>query len=170
MSKRSASALPDAIYGSSCRKIFNTPPEMAAGSALGAGVFPSVEPVLYEVGGFVMAKRWKRRPAGSNWGEFGDDDELGRLNYLTPDAVLEGVREVRTGIRFGLSLPLELPGGAVLNERRLPPDYKGTMAPGFVYIHFPLGKPGPDNSDALSVDQTSTSTQFSTPWDSPAHN
>src|SRR3546814_13657647 len=51
-----------------------------------------LEPVLYEVGGFVMAKRWKRRPAGSNWGEFGDDDELGRLNYLTPDAVLEGVR------------------------------------------------------------------------------
>src|SRR3546814_8962864 len=87
MSKRSASALPDAIYGSSCRKIFNTPPEMAAGSALGAGVFPSGEPVLYEVGGFVMAKRWKRRPAGSNWGEFGDDDELGRLTYLELDAV-----------------------------------------------------------------------------------
>src|SRR3546814_8162849 len=123
-----------------------------------------LEPVLYEVGGFVMAKRWKRRPAGSNWGEFGDDDELGRLNYLTPDAVLEGVREVRTGIRFGLSLPLELPGGAVLNERRLPPDYKGTMAPGFVYINFTLAKLGLDNSDDISDERICISTQYSTPW------
>ena len=29
--------------------------------------------------------RWRQRPVGSNWGDFGDDDELGRLNYLTPD-------------------------------------------------------------------------------------
>ncbi len=29
--------------------------------------------------------RWKNRPEGSNWGEFGPDDQLGRLNYLTPE-------------------------------------------------------------------------------------
>ncbi len=29
-----------------------------------------------------MAKRWKRRPEGSNWGEFGEDDQKGRLNLL----------------------------------------------------------------------------------------
>ena len=28
-----------------------------------------------------MTKRWKNRPAGSNWGEFGDDDQHGRMNY-----------------------------------------------------------------------------------------
>jgi hypothetical protein len=33
-----------------------------------------------------MSSRWKRRPIGSNWGQFGPDDELGRLNYLTPEA------------------------------------------------------------------------------------
>ncbi len=27
-----------------------------------------------------MARRWKRRPGGSNWGDFGDHDQLGRLN------------------------------------------------------------------------------------------
>ena len=32
-----------------------------------------------------MAKRWQQRPAGSNWGEFGDDDQHGRLNLLTPE-------------------------------------------------------------------------------------
>ena len=34
--------------------------------------------------------RWKRRPAGSNWGDWGPDDQLGRLNLLTPDKVLKG--------------------------------------------------------------------------------
>ena len=42
-----------------------------------------------------MTKRWKQRPAGSTWGDWGDDDELGRINLLTPEKVLEGVREVR---------------------------------------------------------------------------
>ena len=32
--------------------------------------------------------RWTRRPEGSNWGEFGPDDQIGRLNYITPAKVL----------------------------------------------------------------------------------
>jgi len=27
-------------------------------------------------------QRWKHRPEGSNWGDFGPDDQLGRLNPL----------------------------------------------------------------------------------------
>ena len=42
-----------------------------------------------------MTKRWTQRPDGSTWGDWGDDDELGRINLLTPEKVLEGVREVR---------------------------------------------------------------------------
>ena len=68
-----------------------------------------------------MAKRWKHRPAGSNWGEFGEDDQLGRLNLLTPDKVREAVTEVREGRSFCLSLPLDHPGGNVLNPSRFPP-------------------------------------------------
>src|SRR5437660_1766008 len=37
--------------------------------------------------------RWKRRPPGSTWGDWGPDDQLGRLNLLTPDKVLKGVAE-----------------------------------------------------------------------------
>src|SRR3546814_6393429 len=73
------------------------------------------------------------------------------------------------GIRFGLILPLELPGGAGLNERLMPPDYKGTMAQGLVYINFPLAKLGLDNSDVISDDRICISTQYSTQWDSLAH-
>ena len=29
--------------------------------------------------------RWKHRPEGSTWGDWGPDDQLGRLNLLTPD-------------------------------------------------------------------------------------
>ena len=37
-----------------------------------------------------MSKRWKQRPPGSTWGDWGDDDELGRINLLTPEKVLAG--------------------------------------------------------------------------------
>ena len=34
--------------------------------------------------------RWKQRPPGSNWGDFGADDQCGRINLLTPAKVREG--------------------------------------------------------------------------------
>ena len=45
-----------------------------------------------------MTKRWKQRPTGSTWGDWGDDDELGRINLVTSEKVLAGVREVEAGI------------------------------------------------------------------------
>src|ERR1700730_8482438 len=48
-------------------------------------------------------------PQVSNWGVFGDDDQLGPLNYLTPAAVLRGVSTVRTGERYTLNPPLDEP-------------------------------------------------------------
>jgi hypothetical protein len=68
-----------------------------------------------------MTHRWKNRPEGSNWGDFGADDQRGRLNLLTPDRVVRAVAEVKTGRTFCLSLPLELPGGRLLNQNRCPP-------------------------------------------------
>ena len=35
-----------------------------------------------------MTQRWKQRPPGSTWGDWGEDDELGRINLLTPEKVL----------------------------------------------------------------------------------
>ena len=65
--------------------------------------------------------RWKNRPPGSNWGDFGPDDQCGRMNWLTRDKVLQGMAEVRVGQSFHLSLPLDFPAGNVLNPRRQPP-------------------------------------------------
>ena len=53
-----------------------------------------------------------RTPAGPhNWGRWGVDDELGALNFLTPEAVQRGAACVRSGERFSLTLPLDLPNG-----------------------------------------------------------
>lgn len=72
-----------------------------------------------------MTPRWKQFPPGSHWGEFGPDDRLGRMNLVTPTKVRQGMAEVREGLTFCLSLPLDVPGGMALNARRLPP---GCMA------------------------------------------
>src|SRR5438093_7366820 len=88
-----------------------------------------------------VTRRWTQRPPGSTWGDWGDDDELGRINLLTPEKVLHGVRAVEAGISFCLSLPLDFPGGTALNQRRHPPvlapteDMKGNAAT-FYNVHM----------------------------------
>ena len=59
--------------------------------------------------------RWKHRPPGSNWGDFGPDDQLGRLNLLTAKRCCRGSPKRSEGMVFCLSLPLDFPGGNVLN-------------------------------------------------------
>jgi hypothetical protein len=74
--------------------------------------------------------RWRQRPEGSTWGDFGPDDQLGRLNLLTPQKVKQGLAEVHDGLSFCLSLPLDFPGEAKLNPRRKPPQLKPTSLHG----------------------------------------
>jgi hypothetical protein len=51
----------------------------------------------YQIAWHKWRQVWKQRPDGSTWGDFGEDDELGRINLLTPAKVLQGVREVKEG-------------------------------------------------------------------------
>ncbi|MER8467730.1 cyclase family protein [Mesorhizobium sp. M1396] len=118
-----------------------------------------------------MPSRWKRRPDGSNWGDFGDDDELGRLNFLTPDARKRAAGYVEEGLTFCLSLPLSLPGGSVLHRLRHPPrlfavsrDQEGSL-----HYNYPLAKEKVGATDILSDDYVTLATQYSTHWDTFAH-
>lgn len=115
----------------------------------------------------VMAQRWKRRPPGSNWGEFGADDQRGRLNLLTPEKVLQGVAEVKEGRTFCLSLPLDLPGGNGLNPRRFPPVLRPTLRDGVPNFVCDNGDSG--HSDVFCDDLAVLYLQYSTQWDSLAH-
>ena len=49
------------------------------------------------------------KPPRSAWGVWGDDDEVGAINLLTPDRVLAGVGRVRRGAVFPLNWDLEMP-------------------------------------------------------------
>ena len=120
-----------------------------------------------------MAQRWKQAPAGGHWGEFGSDDQRGRMNLVTPAKVLEGVAEVREGRTFCLSLPLDVPGGQAMNPRRIAPrryavvrDGKSAGEQGFCWSY--AGEDA-ELSDVVNDDVVLMSLQYSTQWDSLAH-
>jgi kynurenine formamidase len=48
-------------------------------------------------------------PAGAAWGVFGDDDEVGTINLLTPERVVAATSSIRTGKVFALNLPINIP-------------------------------------------------------------
>ncbi|TVY91182.1 hypothetical protein LAWI1_G005621 [Lachnellula willkommii] len=48
----------------------------------------------------------KDGPQGNIWGLFGENDELGLLNYITPEITRQATKEIKSGIRIPLDLPL----------------------------------------------------------------
>lgn len=113
--------------------------------------------------------RWRNRPEGSNWGDFGPDDELGRVNLLTPEAVKRGLAEAREGLVFCLSLPLDLPGGNVMSERRHPPRLRPTEQEAVQFINFPNSRRNPAFPDVINDDAALIWLQYSSQWDALAH-
>ena len=114
--------------------------------------------------------RWKQRPPGSNWGDFGPDDQRGRMNLLTREKVLQGIAEVKTGETFCLSLPLDYPGKSLLNPARHPPVLRPTLRQNAaVNFNFPLGRIRPGATDVVCDDLAILHLQYSTQWDSFAH-
>jgi hypothetical protein len=113
--------------------------------------------------------RWKNRPEGSTWGDWGPDDQLGRLNLLTPEKVKQGVAEVREGLTFCLSLPLDYPGGTALNPRRHPPVLRPTLRNGKTNFLYRLADDNPDLVDVINDDAVIMHLQYSSQWDSLAH-
>ena len=85
-------------------------------------------------------------PERSAWGVFGDDDQLGTLNLLTPDRVAQAAGLVRRGAVFPLSQDMD----ATIAAMRRPP---------FKHVLEFVSTGADDHYDALS-------TQGSTCWDS----
>ncbi|KAK4495067.1 hypothetical protein PRZ48_013394 [Zasmidium cellare] len=92
----------------------------------------------------------KGDPPYSAWGLYGEDDQLGALNLLTPEIVAQAAKEIKTGIRVGLSLPLNLPS---------PPSHSR------FFRHRILHKaPRAVHDDVIEMN-----TQCSTQWDGFRH-
>lgn len=114
-----------------------------------------------------MTQHWKQRPPGSNWGDFGADDRLGRLNLLTNARRLAAAAEVREGKVFCLSLPLEI--GAGLNPSRHPPELRSAMRNGRPRYDYCACNEVPGATDVVCDDLVTLYTQYSTQWDSLCH-
>lgn len=113
--------------------------------------------------------RWTVRPDGSNWGDFGPDDQLGRLNLITPSRRRAAAAEVREGIAFCLSLPLDCPRNLSLHPRRKPPALGWFLREDDPTINYPMARVTPGQSDVVCDDKALISLQFSTQWDSLCH-
>jgi hypothetical protein len=113
--------------------------------------------------------RWKNRPPGSTWGDWGADDQRGRMNMITPEKRKQAFAEVREGIAFNLSLPLDLPGGTAVNPRRHPPRLEPTMRGGKINFNVPIRLLHDGATDIVCDDAVMMHLQYSSQWDSFAH-
>jgi len=59
-------------------------------------------------------------PPGAAWGVFGRDDQLGTLNFLTPERRVAAAALVKRGAVFNLDLPLHLPAQPFFEARKRP--------------------------------------------------
>ncbi|MCW1428371.1 cyclase family protein [Novosphingobium sp. JCM 18896] len=111
-------------------------------------------------------RRWLKRPEGSNWGQFGDDDQIGRMNLITPARRLAAVASVTEGLAFPLSLPLDHPKKQVFAGRNPPVLSPTISADGrTMYDWMPAGGP----IDVVNDDQVLLGLQYSTQWDGLSH-
>lgn len=67
-----------------------------------------------------------------NWGRWGDDDELGALNWLTAAEVLRGVRAVETGTTYTLGVPIGAADGDPVWPTRSPAGHYVTQDKGTI--------------------------------------
>ena len=115
-------------------------------------------------------RRWQQRPAGSNWGDFGADDELGRLNYITPGVRKRALRYAQEGLVFCLSLPLNCPGGTVRRPGHSPwltARPSDEEAPH--NDQYPLAGAQGAATDVVTDKVVMLATQHATHWHSFAH-
>lgn len=112
--------------------------------------------------------RWTQRPEGSNWGDFGPDDQIGRLNLITPERRRAAAAEVREGIAFCLSLPLDCPA-VPINPRRFPPQFSFSMRGEDPAFNYPYGRMFEGVKDCVCDDRVQLTLQYSTQWDALCH-
>lgn len=110
------------------------------------------------------APRWTHRPHGSNWGDFGPDDQKGRMNLITPEVRMAAMREVREGKVFVLSLPLDFPGGDDEHAPRKGPRLSSNSLGGNRLCNHAITP-----TDLTCDDTVTLSLQYSTQWDALVH-
>jgi len=100
-----------------------------------------------------------------NWGKWGKDDELGTLNYITPDAIVKAARLVKRGQVFSLAIPFDKEGPQINQPRRFNPIHRMILTgPDFTTGAFK--RPG---NVGFADDMIIMALQCGTQWDALSH-
>jgi kynurenine formamidase len=87
--------------------------QMSRRSARGTTVAPAARleprPVPASMPAYDELPIRESAPAGSAWGVFGEADQLGTINLLTPERVMQAANFIRSGRVFALNLPIDIP-------------------------------------------------------------
>jgi kynurenine formamidase len=97
----------------------------------------------------------------SNWGRWGEDDEIGTLNFVTPAKLVAAAKLVKAGKTFDLGMPFDkngpfLPGGFRIN-------------PVHLMTYLPSDSEGRADGVFTADDMVVMGLQAATQWDSLAH-
>ena len=100
-----------------------------------------------------------------NWGKWGKDDELGTLNYITPDAIVKAAGLVKRGQVFSLAIPFDKEGPQINQPRRFNPIHRMILTgPDFTTGAFK--RPG---NVGFADDMIIMALQCGTQWDALSH-
>lgn len=99
-----------------------------------------------------------------NWGKWGDDDEAGAVNYITPAAIVAAAGLVREGKVFSLALPLDDEGPQTGAYGRVNPIHTMLQDGGDIAVGAQDHMLNRYTDDAIYMPL-----QCSTQWDALAH-
>jgi kynurenine formamidase len=97
-----------------------------------------------------------------NWGRWGDDDEIGTINLITDDVVKAAAKEIKTGKRFALGIPMDEDGpqmGAIPG--------RDNPVREMIMVDTPLT--GDPSDFTTSDDKVTMGVQACTHWDGLGH-
>ena len=98
-----------------------------------------------------------------NWGRWGDDDEIGTINFITNEVVKEATKCVISGKRFSLAFPLQQKGGLQLGSM------PGRVNPLRTMIQLNTPVIGDPTLFCTSDDVVTMGLQAATHWDGLCH-
>nr|AKJ87269.1 hypothetical protein [uncultured organism] len=102
----------------------------------------------------------------NNWGKWGDDDQRGAANYITPERIVAAARLIQTGKTFSLAIPIDSNGPVF--PPRLPPHHTMEIT-GADYVADPGASPFGKSPIRFADDYIYMPLQGSTQWDALSH-
>lgn len=109
-------------------------------------------------------KVWPQQELGkelSNWGRWGADDEIGTMNFVTPEKRVSAAKLVKTGKVLDLGMPFDKNGPFPAGGFRINPVHVMTL--------LPSDSAGSPEGLISADDMITTGLQSATQWDGLAH-